>query len=153
VHPDITTRANSFGFPKQGTRHLPRPGKLTVRRRTQPAKDVHQRRLAGPAVPEQSRDLTFVDVEGQIWSPRQAREKEETLATCSRHPAPAPPADVNSNTDIWGMHLRSARRDALPPRPGTARDRRGWDRPGTSCGVATFRSHSGKRDGNIREMG
>lgn len=57
-------RVNSFGFPQQGTPTLPPAETLTVRGRTEPAKDVHQRRLPGPAVPEQSRDLTFVDVEG-----------------------------------------------------------------------------------------
>lgn len=57
-------KLKSSDFQKQGTQNLLTPEKLTVRRRTQPAKDVHQRRLPGPAVPEQSRDLTFIDVEG-----------------------------------------------------------------------------------------
>lgn len=153
VHPEITIKVNSFGFQKQGTQNLLTPEKLTVRRWTQPAKDVHQRRLPGAAVPEQSRDLTFIDVEGQVWSPRQAREKEETLATCLRHPEPAPTAEVNSNTDIWGMHLLSVQRDALPSHPSMARDRWGWDSPCTGCRVAAFKSHTGKRDEKIRETG
>lgn len=64
VRPETAIKLKSSDFQKQGTQNLPTPEKLTVRRRTQPAKDVHQRRLPGPAVPEQSRDLTFIDVEG-----------------------------------------------------------------------------------------
>lgn len=68
----------------------------------------------------------------------------------SRRPEPAPTAALNSNTDIWGMHLRSAPRDTLPPPPGMARHRRGWDGP---CGVAAFKSHVGKGDEKIGEDG
>lgn len=69
------------------------------------------------------------------------------------HLEPAPTPEVNSNTDIWGMHLTFCSKGRLTSTSRHGTGPRGWDRPRAGCGAAAFKSRTGKGDEKIKEMG
>lgn len=109
---------------------------LTICGGAQPAEDVHQRRLPRAAVAQQRRDLTLVDVKGQICSQGTARGGVRAGISCPRGP---------SHAHMWGIHSHSPQ--------GSPHPTAGLGRSRTLCGVATFQRHPGKGGENIREVG